>query len=296
MASMVERDEWKAFSDVMAVLAALCLALVGLVFAFAGKDSVIAFHGAVLFGASGLAGLYVLTTMVERKEPEDETGYADGVIRAGVIATVVWGLVGFLVGDLIAWQLAFPVLNFDLPWTSFRPLAAAAHLGRDLRLRRQRADRDLLLCRAAHLPRAARREVVALVRVLGLSALHRARRHRLSARRHPVQGICRIIVKAPDGLERAALTDMVVFDKTGTLTLGRPELLDADAIPDSVLQTAAGVAAASRHPFARAIVAAAETRLKIVATPDGVVETPGYVSSARRRRVPSGLAPRSGAG
>jgi Cu2+-exporting ATPase len=89
---------------------------------------------------------------------------------------------------------------------------------------------------------------------------------------------------------------MVVFDKTGTLTLGRPELLDANAIPDSVLQTAAGVAAASRHPFARAIVAAAETRLKIVATPEGVVETPGYVSSARRRRVPSGLAPRSGAG
>jgi cytochrome c oxidase cbb3-type subunit 1 len=129
MASMVERDEWKAFSDVMAVFATLCLALVGLVFAFAGKDSVIAFHGAVLFGASGLAGLYLLTKMVERKEPEDETGYADGVIRAGVIAAVVWGLVGFLVGDLIAWQLAFPVLNFDLPWTSFgrlRPLHTSA--------------------------------------------------------------------------------------------------------------------------------------------------------------------------
>jgi Cu2+-exporting ATPase len=85
-----------------------------------------------------------------------------------------------------------------------------------------------------------------------------------------------IIVKAPDGLERAALTDMVVFDKTGTLTLGRPELLDAELIPDSVLRAAAGLAVASRHPFARAIVAAAETRLTMVATPDGVVETPGY--------------------
>jgi hypothetical protein len=36
-----------------------------------------------------------------------------------------------------------------------RPPAAAAHLGGDLRLRRQRADRDVLLRRPAHLPRAA---------------------------------------------------------------------------------------------------------------------------------------------
>ncbi|HAN27450.1 MAG TPA: cytochrome C oxidase Cbb3, partial [Haliea salexigens] len=36
-----------------------------------------------------------------------------------------WGIVGMLVGVLIAAQLAFPILNFDLPWTSFgrlRPL------------------------------------------------------------------------------------------------------------------------------------------------------------------------------
>ena len=38
-----------------------------------------------------------------------------------------------------------------------RPPAAAAHLGGDLRLRRQCADRHLVLCRAAHLPRAAGR-------------------------------------------------------------------------------------------------------------------------------------------
>ena len=35
-----------------------------------------------------------------------------------------------------------------------RPPAPAAHLGGDLRLRRQRAARHLVLCRAAHLPRA----------------------------------------------------------------------------------------------------------------------------------------------
>jgi hypothetical protein len=45
--------------------------------------------------------------------------------------------------------------SFDAIALYLRPAAAAAHLGGDLRLRRQRADRDLLLCRAAHLPRAA---------------------------------------------------------------------------------------------------------------------------------------------
>ena len=50
----------------------------------------------------------------------------------------------------------------------------------------------------------------------------------------------RIIVKAADGLERIAETDMVVFDKTGTLTLGRPELLDDETISDDALAAAVG--------------------------------------------------------
>ena len=118
MAGMLEREEWKAFSDAIALVAAGVLSLVGLVLAVAGKDPVMAFHGCLLLGAAGLAFLYILTQMIERREPR-ETGYADGVIRAGVIATVVWGLAGFLVGDIIAWQLAFPALNLDLPWTNF---------------------------------------------------------------------------------------------------------------------------------------------------------------------------------
>ena len=69
-----------------------------------------------------------------------------------------------------------------------------------------------------------------------------------------------IVVKAADGLERAAEADMVVFDKTGTLTLGRPQLLNDAEIPDDVLNAAAGLAAASRHPYAQAIVAAARNR------------------------------------
>ena len=55
----------------------------------------------------------------------EHPAYNYTVVRQFAIMTVVWGVVGMLVGVLIAGQLAFPVLNFDLPWFSFgrlRPL------------------------------------------------------------------------------------------------------------------------------------------------------------------------------
>ncbi|MBF7730658.1 cytochrome-c oxidase, cbb3-type subunit I [Pseudomonas sp. N040] len=53
------------------------------------------------------------------------TTYNYGVVRQFAIMTVIWGIVGMLVGVVIAAQLAFPELNLGLPWTSFgrlRPL------------------------------------------------------------------------------------------------------------------------------------------------------------------------------
>ncbi|MBL6457523.1 cytochrome-c oxidase, cbb3-type subunit I [Belnapia sp. T6] len=50
-------------------------------------------------------------------------------IRAFAIATVFWGIAGFLAGVVIAAQLAFPLLNLDLEWTTFgrlRPLHTSA--------------------------------------------------------------------------------------------------------------------------------------------------------------------------
>ena len=129
MAAMLERDEWKAFSDFLALGAAALLVILGLILALAGEDRVIAFHGCILLGAAALAFLFILTQIIEKKETHDATSYSDGVVRAGVIATVFWGLAGFIVGDVIAWQLAYPVLNLDLPWTTFgrlRPVHTSA--------------------------------------------------------------------------------------------------------------------------------------------------------------------------
>ncbi|RZS46726.1 cytochrome-c oxidase, cbb3-type subunit I [Sphaerotilus mobilis] len=51
--------------------------------------------------------------------------YSDGVIRQFALASVLWGVVGMLVGVIIASQLAWPELNFGIPWLSYgrlRPL------------------------------------------------------------------------------------------------------------------------------------------------------------------------------
>lgn len=50
------------------------------------------------------------------------------MIRWATIATVFWGMAGFLVGLIIALQLAFPDLNLE-PWFNFgrmRPLHTSA--------------------------------------------------------------------------------------------------------------------------------------------------------------------------
>ncbi|MGB3379222.1 MAG: cytochrome-c oxidase, cbb3-type subunit I [Allopontixanthobacter sediminis] len=60
--------------------------------------------------------------------PEGPSLYDDDVVRWGVIATMFWGMAGFLAGLFIALQLAFPQLNFE-PYLNFgrvRPLHTSA--------------------------------------------------------------------------------------------------------------------------------------------------------------------------
>ncbi|TSE27895.1 cytochrome-c oxidase, cbb3-type subunit I [Tepidimonas aquatica] len=55
--------------------------------------------------------------------------YNDKVVRQFAIMTVVWGIVGFLVGVIIAAQLAWPELNFGIEYLTYsrlRPLHTSA--------------------------------------------------------------------------------------------------------------------------------------------------------------------------
>ncbi len=59
------------------------------------------------------------------KSPTAAPVYSDTVVRWFALASVVYGIVGMLVGVVIAAQLAWPELNFGIPWLSYgrlRPL------------------------------------------------------------------------------------------------------------------------------------------------------------------------------
>lgn len=51
--------------------------------------------------------------------------YHDTAVRQFALMSVVWGVVGMLVGVIIAAQLTWPELNFGISWLSYgrlRPL------------------------------------------------------------------------------------------------------------------------------------------------------------------------------
>ena len=89
--------------------------------------------------------------------------------------------------------------------------------------------------------------------------------------------------RRPTALERLAEIDTVVFDKTGTLTLGEPVCSTAGAIDQrDVWQRAARLAAGSRHPYARAVVARGRGRGLAVEPAADVREVPGFGLERRR--------------
>ena len=55
----------------------------------------------------------------------EKFSYDNEIVRKFTLATVIWVLVGMLVGILIATQLFIPALNFNIPFLTFgriRPL------------------------------------------------------------------------------------------------------------------------------------------------------------------------------
>ena len=73
-----------------------------------------------------------------------------------------------------------------------------------------------------------------------------------------------VLFRRGDALQVLSAATVVAFDKTGTLTQGKPELTSFTVAPGrdegEILARIAAVEAASEHPLARAIVAAAKAR------------------------------------
>jgi Cu2+-exporting ATPase len=91
-----------------------------------------------------------------------------------------------------------------------------------------------------------------------------------------------VLVTSATALERLATADHAVLDKTGTLTEGRPVLIP-EGQDTAVLRRAAGLAAASRHPLAQALVRASPG----APLAKGVREVPGQGMEAGTARLGS---------
>nr|WP_244472162.1 cytochrome-c oxidase, cbb3-type subunit I [Prosthecomicrobium hirschii] len=93
-----------------------------------------AIHAGVgaLFSAIGI--FLVFKGFSDRPSQPDQLvdgkpNYNFGPIKFASVAAMFWGIAGFLVGFIIAMQLAFPALNFDFPLSNFgrlRPLHTSA--------------------------------------------------------------------------------------------------------------------------------------------------------------------------
>ena len=113
----------------------LVLLLIAILAVAAAADTGFAIHMGIV-AAACLIGLYFTLTKANYEalarggaNLPDQSRYDDDPIRWGVIATVFWGMAGFTAGLFIALQLAFPVLNLGLEWTTFgrlRPLHTSA--------------------------------------------------------------------------------------------------------------------------------------------------------------------------
>jgi Cu+-exporting ATPase len=85
-----------------------------------------------------------------------------------------------------------------------------------------------------------------------------------------------IVIKGPQVLERTRRIDTVVLDKTGTVTTGA---MSVQAVlgddPDTALRMAGAVEAASEHPVATAVAAAARDRLGVLPQVTDFTNSPG---------------------
>jgi P-type E1-E2 ATPase len=88
-----------------------------------------------------------------------------------------------------------------------------------------------------------------------------------------------IIVKSPGVLEQIAECRTAIFDKTGTLTYGEPKLTEQlivpGFVPKEVLTLVASLERYSKHPLARAILAAAKEEALQLPEATEVSEQPG---------------------
>jgi len=129
---MVAHTETRWRPDLLLLPIIVVLGLfTGLFMAARSPDPAMALQGWTFAVSMGVIALWYLWSYGGRTPADELEPYSNAVVRAGVIASMFWGIAGFLVGVVIAFQLALPnLLNSPgLDFTSFgrlRPLHTSA--------------------------------------------------------------------------------------------------------------------------------------------------------------------------
>jgi len=135
MAHAVRAEKALTFGEGGTALAMLALATLSIIVTANAWEAAYAFH-AFLFFVGGVATIFAIFARYfarpAERVPETIDGrpnYNMGPVKFATVAAMVWGIAGFLVGVVIAFQLAYPVLYFDTAWLNFgrmRPLHTSA--------------------------------------------------------------------------------------------------------------------------------------------------------------------------
>ena len=123
------------FGEGGSMFAFAALAVLSIIVAAKAYTPEYAFH-AYLFAAASAAAVFKIIDRYYARPAglppltiDGKPNYNMGPVKFSTVAAMFWGIAGFTVGLWAALELAFPVLNFDLPWISFgriRPLHTSA--------------------------------------------------------------------------------------------------------------------------------------------------------------------------
>jgi cytochrome c oxidase cbb3-type subunit 1 len=97
--------------------------------AYAGMNARDLVFGIDMYLVALASVLGLIALLMGKPYKGDPNEYNYGIVKAFIGIAIFWGIAGFIVGDYIAWELAFPFLNWDLPFTNFgrlRPLHTSA--------------------------------------------------------------------------------------------------------------------------------------------------------------------------
>ncbi len=133
MATTSARPRGPDTSTLSAGIFVAVFALLALLIAARAVDPLMEFHAYTFLAltVAGLAALVLWAGSSGKDRPFDQSVYEETLIKYGIAASMFWGIVGFLVGIVIALQLTWPNLFYfpEWGWSNFgrlRPLHTSA--------------------------------------------------------------------------------------------------------------------------------------------------------------------------